>query len=529
MTRTISASALRSFWTENREIALIDVREEYPYSQGHPFFALSVPLSEIELRLPILVPRATAPIAVIDNGEGYAEQAVPRIEALGYTDVAVVAGGLAAYAEIGEVYIDVNVPSKAFGELVESIRHTPSLPAEEVKRILETEKDVVVLDSRRFEEFNTMSIPSGQSVPGGELVYRVNDLVTSDETLVVVNCAGRTRSIIGTQSLINAGLKNRVVALRNGTIGWTLAGLELAHGRQERAKPPTDTARIAARRKARDWATHVGVPEIGAETFAVWQVEASERTLYAFDVRTPEEYAAGHPAGFASAPGGQLVQATDEWVGVRGARIVLYDTDGIRARMTASWLFQMGWDVSVLAEGEAVSADDAPRVQPWASALAHEDLVAPGSLPEGAEVADLSRFAEYQRGHLPGAWFVSGNELAQDLARLPGEGLIVLTSTDGAKAAANLAAARAATSRPVRVLDGGNAAWRAKGLALRNGDARTASTPIDAYKRPYEGTDSPRANMQAYIDWELQLNAQMANDGGISRFHVRRGRAADRG
>jgi hypothetical protein len=34
-----------------------------------------------------------------------------------------------------------------------------------------------------------------------------------------VNCAGRTRSIIGTQSLINAGVPNPVTALRNG-IPW---------------------------------------------------------------------------------------------------------------------------------------------------------------------------------------------------------------------------------------------------------------------------------------------------------------------
>ena len=56
------------------------------------------------------------------------------------------------------------------------------------------------------------------------------------------------------------------------------------------------------------------------------------------DVRDPQEYESGHPSGFASAPGGQLVQATDGWVGVRGARIVLYDDDGVRARMAASWL-----------------------------------------------------------------------------------------------------------------------------------------------------------------------------------------------
>ncbi len=81
-------------------------------------------------------------------------------------------------------------------------------------------------------------------------------------------------------------------------------------------------------------------------------IRDKSRTLYRFDVRSPEEYAAGHSAGFISAPGGQLVQANDEWIGVRGARLVLFDDDGVRARMTASWLVQMGWDALVLEAGE---------------------------------------------------------------------------------------------------------------------------------------------------------------------------------
>ena len=53
-----------------------------------------------------------------------------------------------------------------------------------------------------------------------------------------------------------------------------------------------------------------------------WLREAG-RTTYLFDVRTAEEFAADGLAGSRHAPGGQLVQATDQWVGVRGARILL--------------------------------------------------------------------------------------------------------------------------------------------------------------------------------------------------------------
>ena len=68
-------------------------------------------------------------------------------------------------------------------------------------------------------------------------------------------------------------------------------------------------------------------------------------------MRDPGEFAAGHFPEAISAPGGQLVQATDIYAGTLGARIVLSDDKEVRALMTASWLKQMGWkDVYVLPE-----------------------------------------------------------------------------------------------------------------------------------------------------------------------------------
>ena len=527
MPRFISAENLRRFWREGREVALFDLREEGPYAEAHPLWAVSLPLSEIEVRIEALVPRRSAPIVVYDDGEGFAAAGAARIAALGYADVAVLEGGLAAYARVGEVYRDVNVPSKAFGELVESIRHTPSLPAPEIKAILEREPNVVVLDSRRYEEFTTMAIPRGQSVPGGELVYRVHDLAPSPDTLVIVNCAGRTRSIIGTQSLVNAGIPNRVVALRNGTIGWTLAGLEVETGRTLRAPEPSEAGKARARAAAARWADKVGVPVIDAAGLDRLIADSDRRTLHRLDVRTPEEHAAGHPEGFVSAPGGQLVQATDEWVAVRGARLVLYDTDGVRARMTASWLVQLGWETYVVEAGAlATDARPAPRtVRDFG--LGPEDFVAPATLlaePSRFVVFDLARSPVYRKGHIRGAWHASGPRLADQVAGEQARGLaagrtLVLTSPDGELAAANLAVARAAASGDVRVLAGGTAAYVAAGGRLDGQEAHWLGVPDDVYKRPYEGTDNPRAAMQGYIDWELQLVAQLANDG-IAGFHV---------
>ena len=95
-----------------------------------------------------------------------------------------------------------------------------------------------------------MSIPTATSVPGAELVLRARALAPDPATTVVVNCAGRTRSIIGTQSLINAGLPNRVVALRNGTMGWTWPGwpwTTASSGGPPRSRRPARRAQAAAR------------------------------------------------------------------------------------------------------------------------------------------------------------------------------------------------------------------------------------------------------------------------------------------
>jgi rhodanese-related sulfurtransferase len=526
MTRSISAQELRSLWVNDREVALLDVREEGPYADAHPLFALTVPVSEVEHKLPALVPRLSAPIVVYDDGEGYVDRAAARISALGYRDISILDGGLSAYARVGEVYRDVNVPSKAFGELVEAIRGTPSLPARDAKGVLDSDEDVVVLDARRFEEYHAMSIPCGRSCPGGELLYRLFEAAPSPDTTVLVHCAGRTRSLIGTQGLLNAGVPHRVVALRDGTIGWTLEGLELETGRTERVPPPSDEAVRKARQYAEAWARHVGVPIINATQLDQFVSEGETRTLYLLDVKDPEEYARGHPSGFLSAPGGQLVQATDEWVGVRGARIVLYDSDGVRARMAASWLVQLGWEVYVLEE-ESVVPDNLsiPRKPSLWQAPTSSSVTVDGLLNmEDATVVDLARSPVYRKGHIPGAYFASGPELAHDVTTCPGNGPIVLTSPDGIIAAANVEDARKAIpARDVLCLSGGTSAWVATGHPLGTSDTRWLSPPIDVYKRPYEGTDNASENMRAYIEWEHGLVAQLANDG-VSRFRVARGK-----
>ncbi|WMT74364.1 rhodanese-like domain-containing protein [Bradyrhizobium sp. Ash2021] len=345
---SVTPSQVRSALLLRDEIALLDLRHEADFATGHPLFAANMAAGRIALEAETRLPRKDVPIVVYDSGEGLVPHAVDRLQALGYTDIRQLDGGLRAWRDAGyELFQDVNSYAKAFGELVESRRHTPSLPAEDVAALIASKANIAVLDVRRFDEYATMNIPGSVSVPGAELVLRAGRAAPDPATTIVVNCAGRTRSIIGTQSLINAGVPNKVVALRNGTIGWTLAKQQLEHRAGRRgAIGPFE----GAEQNARDVAYRAGVRHVGVAEAMALQAQ-TRRTLYRFDVRDAEEYAAGHIAGFRHYPGGQLVQEIDMAAPVRGARILLTDDRGVRADMTASWLAQMGWETYVLDGG----------------------------------------------------------------------------------------------------------------------------------------------------------------------------------
>jgi rhodanese-related sulfurtransferase len=344
----ISPSKIRSMLLLREEIALLDLRHEAAYATGHPLFAANMAAGRIALEAEVRLPRKTVPIVVYDAGEGLVAEAADRFAALGYTDIRQIEGGLGGWRQAGfEIFIDVNSYAKAFGELVESRRHTPSLSAEEVAALIASDADVRVLDVRRPDEYATMNIPGSVSVPGAELVLRAGHIASDPATTIVVNCAGRTRSIIGTQSLINAGIANKVVALRNGTIGWTLANQTLEHGADRHGGFGLFEG---ANEKAREVAYRAGVRHLKPQEASALEADTT-RTLYRFDVRPVEDYAAGHIPGFRHYPGGQLVQEIDMAAPVRGARILLADILGVRANMTASWLAQMGWEVYVLDGG----------------------------------------------------------------------------------------------------------------------------------------------------------------------------------
>jgi rhodanese-related sulfurtransferase len=526
--KRIDAKQLKAQLHDAGEIALLDAREELPFGRRHLLMASCVPLSRLELMVDDLVPRRSARVVWCDDNDGLAARAAARMARLGYQDIALLDGGIAAWEAAGfRLYSGVHVPSKAFAEVVEHEACTPWISAQELQGLIDSKADIAIYDSRSFEEYHNNSIPTAISVPGAELVYRFADLMKSKDTTIVVNCGGRTRSIIGAQSLINAGVGNKVVSLKDGTMAWHLGGHGVVHGADRRPPEVTAQGLQAAEARAAGVAARHGIARIDRHTLAAWRAEATTRSLYLLDVRTPEEYAIGHLRDARSAPGGQLVQETDSHMATWGARVVLVDDNCVRATMTASWLKQMGWtDVAVLvagpADGDWESGPHAPHV------LGLETLAVPSiSVADLRErltaqsicLIDLDLSRRYGQGHIPGAWFAVRSRLGEAVTRLPSGQPIVLTSSDGKLAALAAAELKTVAAVPVSILSGGTRAWGGAGLSLETGMSHLLDQPDDIFLSPRDRGQNREDAMREYLTWEINLVNDMAQDDD-HRFHV---------
>ncbi len=505
----ISVPDLAAKFAAMDEFALIDPREQGVFTRGHLLGASNLPVSRLELLAEKAVPRKEAEIILCDDGDGAAARATATLETLGYSDVKTLAGGVSAWAVSGyHVFSGVNIIGKAFGEYLEHASATPRIRAEDLHARCQSGEQIYLLDGRTPAEHSNFCIPGALSCPNGELVYRALPSAPEGAT-VVVHCAGRTRSILGAQTLIDAGLSNPVMALENGTMDWHFAGLELERGADRPVATPDDAALAQAQSAAAAMAEKVGVQEIDIQTLDAWRQDTG-RTLYLLDVRDPSEFARGHLPGARSAPGGQLVQNVDRYLVTRNARTVLIDTDGVRAKASAYWLKRMGYQhVHVFSAPterfEEVETSPAPR------ALDHISAESLDASP-GYVIADIRRSSAYRRGHVPGAWYLTRARLNLDSANLP-SGTIVLVSDDDDYAAL-VAADLTELGRSVHVLSGGMPAWAARGGAIETGLTALASVPDDVHVNPsdLDTDEQKRREFRRYLDWEIGLIDQMDGD-----------------
>ena len=518
--KTVSATALQSMLRDCGELALLDVREAGEFGESHLLFATPVPYSRLELDIVALVPRRSTRIVLCYDGESdVAARAAKRLEALGYSAVQILEGGTRAWAAAGfTLFAGVNVPSKLFGELVEHEYHTPRVTVTELTRMKAAGEDFVIVDGRPFTEYQKMNIPGGICCPNAELPYRIGEIVKNPNTKVIVNCAGRTRSILGAQTLINFGMANPVYALENGTQGWVLADMQLERGASRRYPDrinDRDLPRLQEQAKA--LAERHGVRTVSANEVDGWLRDGG-RTTYLLDVRTPEEYQAGSLPGALYAPGGQLVQATDQWVGVRNARIVLLDSEGVRAPVVASWLKQLGCDVSVLEGGvhASVAAQTASPAQlPVLQEISAAELKR--MMSDGAaSVVDVGSSTRFRGAHIPGSRWSIRSRVVSDVAS--GASLTHPTKTDSVTLVADdpnvarLAAIDLAEAgvKDVKVLAGGLAAWTKAGYATEaSPDVPPDDDCIDYLFFVHDRHAGNLAAMRQYLAWETGLIAQL--------------------
>ena len=520
--KRVGAKELQAMIHDGGELALLDVREPGQFGESHLLFATPLPYSRLELDVGALVPRKSARMVLCDDGDSeIAELAAKRLEAIGYSDVAVLEGGNRGWAAAGyTLFAGVNVPSKLFGELVEHEYRTPRITVTDLARMKEARDDFVIVDGRPFAEYQKMNIPGGICCPNAELPLRIGEIVDNPNTKIVVNCAGRTRSIMGAQILIDFGIKNPVYALENGTQGWVLADMELERGASRRYPERIDESKLPQlQSQAQALVKRFAIQSASADDVREWLAD-SQRTTYLIDVRTPEEFEAGSLPGAVHAPGGQLIQATDQWVGVRNARIVVIDSEGVRAPVVASWLKQLGCNVYVLQNGvhAKIPVPEATKPDlPQLSIISAPELKA--ALDAGQCTAfDLGPSMRYRKAHIPGSRWSIRSKLAG--AARGTKGPVVLITEDEALGPVAAIDLREAGVENVKILDGGLPAWTRAGFSTETtADDPPDSECIDYLFFVHDRHAGNRAAMRQYLAWETGLIAQLdAEDRQLFRI-----------
>ena len=504
----LKATEAKSRLHSDGEVACLDVREQGLYGEGHPFLAVPCPYSRMETRVISLVPRLGVPILLIDDGDGLAEHAAARLRGLGYREVDWIEGGARAWADAGyTLFKGVNVPSKTLGELVEEQWHVPRIGPGMLADWFRQGRALQLFDGRTASEYTRMTIPGSRCVPNGELAHRWETLIDVSAGPVVVNCAGRTRGIIGTAGLIVAGISD-VYALENGTQGWALSGQALRQGAGAEPLPIAD--RDASRHRARALAQArdiIWIDRNDAQTLA----RDTNRTTYLFDVRDAAERAADpHPAA-SWAPGGQLVQATDHWIGVRRARVILADDTGLRATLAAFWLRQLRYEVFVLPEIGSWPADwrldapDPPRTTGPADvpSIAVEEALERAR--RGEALIDLRPSMSYRAAHLPGARWSTRSRLPRRVA-----GRAALLSGDPEAVALASLDLREAGIVEIRRVEGDEPAWRVAGIPLfTTPDNPSEAEAIDYLFFVHDRHDGNLDAARNYLKWETELTGQL--------------------
>lgn len=516
----IGPAALDGAIDSDRRPVVVDVRPALEYTDAHVPTATLVPRRSLESRLPIRVPCRSTPLVICDRRGERAPVDAEWLEHLGYADVSYLDGGNTAWRTAGRPMVEavdgvpttaLHVPSKLFGERVLADEGVPQLSPDELhRRLADDPENLLVVDVRTPDEHLEGAIPGAVNAEGVELAALAAN--RGETGTIVVHCAGRTRSIIGAATLRKLGIDD-VYQLKNGTMGWRLAGYELSPGTTE-SIASTRQPSPGLESTAETLLAESGVERLSPADFAAL-LDVTDFNVYPVDVRTREEYDVGHLPGTLNVPGGQLIQRADHYIPDSRGRVALVSDETGRAAVTAYWLSEQGFShVGVLDGGiEAWKrADRSLRSGPVRRSPLGLDraaktvrYVAPETLEDrrydgSVRVIDVDASTEFRRRHVPGSEWVPRYHLDTEIAGETAE--VILTCRDGTYSTL-AAAAVAYRGLPVpSVLRGGLEAWEAAGLPTESGTAGLSREPRDVVPPPWA---LGRTAVRAYLDWEEAL------------------------
>jgi 3-mercaptopyruvate sulfurtransferase SseA len=207
--------------------------------------------------------------------------------------------------------------------------------------------------------------------------------------------------------------------------------------------------------------------------------------------------------------------------------LVLFDAEGVRATVVASWLRQMGHDAVVLDGGlqaglaAGVKAAQGPThgaISPEAVSVA---ALAAGLVDRSMLAIDLRGSMSFRAGHIAGSQWTTRARLAHDLHGVPHDTTLVLVGDADGDDPADIAVRdlHALGYPDVRRLQGGLHAWRAAGLPTHQGaDTLPDARCIDYLFFVHDRHDGNKAAARQYLAWETGLIAQL-DAQELATFH----------
>ena len=172
MAREIAPATLAHLLDTDSALALIDVREHGEYNQAHIPGSTSVPRRQLESRMGRLVPFRGVQVVLCDDNGRRAALAAQTLERMGYTRVAVLEGGVPAWARSGRPLESGEPAVTPFGfdAARRVVEHVPPGPV----------GDAVVLSVDPSDAYVRGHVPGARWIGRGRLELLIGAAVPDD-------------------------------------------------------------------------------------------------------------------------------------------------------------------------------------------------------------------------------------------------------------------------------------------------------------------------------------------------------------